>query len=152
MLRCWLSIFALCVTYDIARLDIRCCRLSIFALYIACDISRLEIAAIIALFMTCDIARLEFVSTRVSIGSRHREILDTSARVSIDSHVKFTCEYSTLRNNFRYVLLEIISMLTNAFIYDSAHWYIDHVTWINHVLWVILIIEFNNSTYPHNRY
>ena len=135
MLRCRLSIFALYITYDIARLDVRCCRLSIFALY-----------------MTCDIARLEFVSNRVSIDSKHREILDTSARMSINSHMKFTYEYSTLRNNFRYVLLEIIPMLTNAFIYDSAHWYIDHVIWYNHVLWVILIIEYNNSTYSHNRY
>ena len=121
MSRCRLSTFALYVTYDIARLDIRCCLLSTIALYVTCDISRLEIAIIIALFVTCDIARLEFVSTRVFIDSRHREILDTNARVSIDSHVKFTCEYSTFKNNFRHVLLEIISMFTNAFIYDSAH-------------------------------
>ena len=146
MSRYRLSTFALYVTYDIARLDIRCCLLSIIALYMICDISRLGIATIIALFVACDIARLEFVSTRVPIGSRHREILDTNARVSIDSHMKFTCEYSTLRNNFRHVLLEIIPVLTNAFTYDSVHWYIDHVIWHSHVLWAILIIEYNNST------
>ena len=130
MSRYRLSMIALYMTCHISRLEIA----ANIALFVTCDISWLGIVAIIALFITCDITRLEFVSIRVLIDSRYREILDTSARVSIDSHEKFIYEYSTIRNNFRHVLLEIISILNNAFIYDSVYWYIDHVTWHNHVL------------------